>query len=177
MPAPSTTFLLTLSAAQLNVVRDALVAVAAIGAGSFTDIHVWWGDQGGHGGTLKGDLERVTKKMIGLHPRTIAEAPRSARVAWDLAAAIRLAQAAHRIKQSPDYSGVQMHATERCARVDTYQSSGVVSLGSLGDLDKIPVVRTGIPALPKQPKAEYETRSLKAKKTKHAALQRKALGT
>lgn len=138
-------FLITVSATQLNVVRDALVLASSIGIGSFAEVQKWWGDDGGHGTMLRGNLEGITKKMIGLHPKTIAAAPRPAQVAWDLAAAIRLAQAANRLKKAPEYHSLPLHTEEPCARVD--QFSGANTLGSLSDLEAIPVSPSGIPSL------------------------------
>lgn len=131
--------ILTLSTAQLDVVRDALALVGTIGVGSLSEVPQWWGNPGGHGNLIAGDLQALTRKMVGLHPRGISAAPRAAQVAWDIAAAIRLAQAASRLKRTPDYSGLVLHTDEPCARLDCLHAGDNHSQGSLADLEAIPV--------------------------------------
>lgn len=141
-------FILTLSTVQLDVVRDALHLASRIGVGSMADVQRWWGNDGGYGTKLSGDLEALTRRMTGLRPRTIEAAPLEARIAWDLLAVIRTAQAARRINRTPDFSGCPNHSGEPTARVDCLRD---ISQASLTELEAIPApdVRILPPLRPK----------------------------
>ncbi|HPS78659.1 MAG TPA: hypothetical protein PLS53_10935 [Thermoanaerobaculaceae bacterium] len=172
------TYVLTLSATQLNVVRDAVLLAAAAGRGSFGDIQAWWGDQGGHGGALRGQLEAMTKKCTGLHPRRIADAPEPAKVAWDVGTVICHAQAAMRLRRSPDFTGLARHSQEPSARLDCLHSGDRSSQGSLKDLEAVPVsLQRVLPPLPRAapvPKEHPMSVAKKVSKKPVTALVKKA---
>lgn len=144
--ARAATFILTLSATQLDVIRDALVLAGAAGRGSFTDAQVWWGNGDGRGNMLRECLGAVTQRMTKLYPRRVQDTPEPAKVAWDLAGVIISVQAARRTHRTPDYASLILHSVERCAHLDCLHSGDCSSQGPLEDLEAIPASPRGTPS-------------------------------
>lgn len=149
------TYALRLSPSQLSIVHEALVLAAAAGQGSFEGVQRWWGDEGGHGNCLKGQLESLTKKMCKLHPRRIQEAPMAAKLAWDISSAINTARAAIRLKRIADYAAVPWLTGEPPARLDVLQSGDSSRWQvPLKELEKVPLSPVLPPLrIPRAPRA------------------------
>ena len=145
---------------------------SAAGQGSFEGAQRWWGDEGGHGHCLQGQLEDLTKKMCKLHPRRIQDAPIGAKVAWDIVRSIRLAQAMLRLKREPNYAELPQYSGEPPARLNVLQSGDSSRWQApLKDLEKVtlspvlPPLR--IPRVPRAAAPEHPlTDSITKPKTK-----------
>lgn len=146
MPA---SFLLTLTALQLDVVRDALCTCGHHGCGRFEVAQEWWGSTGAHqqfGTTIKERLDKVGILAQKVEARGIHGAPERARVAWDIASAIRLAQAARRLKKPADYAAMPRAAKGPVAKVDcvkprTGTRTFMAPLDALKDVPDLPKSR------------------------------------
>jgi hypothetical protein len=142
MPA---SFLLTLTALQLDVVRDALCTCGHHGCGRFEGAQDWWGNTGIHGeygNTIRERLDKVSALAQKVEVRGIQGAPERTRVAWDIAAAIRLAQAAHRLKKPVDYAMMPRMAKGPPARVDPRDPGTRNFMASLDSLKDVPLPPT-----------------------------------
>ena len=173
-------FLLALTPLQLDVVRDALATVGQQGCGHFGSAQDWWGNKAGtgeYGNMIRARLDGVSAVANGLQARRAQDAPERARVAWDLAASIRLAQAARRLKQAPDYAAMPRLTQEPAAHLDMVyvgEQSFVAPLDTLRDppvkkrKPESPAVPALFPIALDPPKRESKTRALKKKKAKQS---------